>query len=330
VVIISAVASFFMIIFQLYIFIDQNSIISNSDIENYSQKYVKTYKDLTETYIHPDNRTYLEFYKDNPYKVRAIISTSHGAGLDFIPSKMGSSNLEITNKAIENYIFNGSVSDYNHFGVYFDYENATIINLGKGNSPAFVMHLDTSIKNIAIKSEGRPFIRVLENGSVLIQNILIGKIYYNYIIIKGSNRKKDWTEQIALDDALYYFKADLIDAFTESEDFRKYLAMPELSDIANKILERKKNGYYTNYLLYENDFQDLYETTKKYNIPNKFADDIYHFNEDQNEIPSWWEQYDLLGIIRDIVLAIIIIPSISFILSKSYSLLFGRRRNRIR
>lgn len=303
---ISAVVLFLMMIYWLYSVVDQNLIVSGNDIKDYSQKYENNYRNLTETYIHPDNRTYLKFYKESPYKIRAIISTSHGAGVDFIPSRRGSWDLETTNKAIENYIFNGSAGDYKIFPDKFDYRNASILRY-TGNGTAFIMDLNTGIDSVAIEIDERgKFMHVLENGSALIQNVLIGKMYYNYIIIKGSNRKKDWTEDMAYEDAKNNFENDLISAYPMSEEFRRYLAMPLLSNIANKMLDRSSEGYYTDYLLFQKDFDELYKIADKYNVSHVFADGIYKFNEDQRKIPSWLERQIGSGIIYQLLIGLLL------------------------
>lgn len=306
-VIISAIVLSFIIIFQLYVFIDQNRIISGDDLENYSQTYVNTYRNLSETYIHPGNRTYLEFYNEYPYFIKAVISTKHGAGLEFIPSIRASTEIEQTDTEIEDYFFNSSTNPYVLFG------------------PITGSHV--SIGNLSIIGMA-PFKEISDGSSILLWNLRVNDRIYNYVIVKGDNRKKCWTNQMASEEASVNFKNDLIHVFTMSEEFRKYLAQPALSDIANRILDNKHKGSYTNnYLLYIHDYGELYNVAKEYGINTQFADDLYKFNEGHKEIPSLWEQYNVSGIIIDIVLAIIIIPSILFILSKSRDLLFGKRRS---
>ncbi len=169
------------------------------------------------------------------------------------------------------------------------------------------MGLNTGIDSVAIEIDERgKFMHVLENGSALIQNVLIGKIYYNYIIIKGGNRKKDWTEDMAYEDAKYNFEKDLISAYTMSEEFRRYLAMPQLSNIANKILDRRNEGYYTNYILFQKDFLELYEIANKYNVSHDFADSIYKFNEDRRKIPSWLERQIGSGVVYQLLIGLVL------------------------
>jgi hypothetical protein len=288
-IIVSALVVLIMIYLSA-IQLDRNSVITDKETNNYIQTYIETYNDLAETYIHQDNRTYLKFYNGNPYFIRAFVSTKHGAGLEFIPSKTSSSKIEITNKQIEEYFFNGNVG-----------------------WPMFEIAGRGSIGNLSIESNGHPFVKILENGSILFWNLRVNGKLYDYTIIKGSNLKKDWTNQTASEDALYNFKNDLINAFAMSEEFRRYLAMPVLTDMANKILDREKNGYYVNnYLLYKSDFEELYNIAKEYRVNGQFAEDIYNFNENQKKIPSWWDQYNVLGIPGGILTTIIIILIVFF------------------
>jgi hypothetical protein len=267
-----------IIIYLLAIQLDQTSVVTSEEMNNYSQTYINTYKNLVGKYIHSDNQTYLKFYNENPYHVRAVISTTHGAGLEFVPARMSSFEIKQTNEQIEEYIFNGSA-----------------------NQPLFVITgTNISFSDLSIESHGSPF-KILENGSLSIWNLGINGKYYNTTIIKGSNRKRDWTTKIASEEASIRFKNDLIGVFTVSEEFRRYLAMPVLSNVANGILEKNNKGYYKdNYLLYVSDYEELYNVAKEYGVNGQFADDIYNFNENQKD-PSWWEQYDESGLYRNLL-----------------------------
>jgi hypothetical protein len=48
-----------IIIYLLAIQLDQTSVVTSEEMNNYSQTYINTYKNLVEKYIHSDNRTYL-------------------------------------------------------------------------------------------------------------------------------------------------------------------------------------------------------------------------------------------------------------------------------
>lgn len=302
-VMISAIVLFVIIISQLYTFIDQNSIISGDDIRKYSHIYVKTYKDLAETYITSDNRTYLRFYRENPYFIKAFISTTQGGGLEFIPTKTPSFEFNFSNDKIETMVFRG------YDGLYpptFNIDGPQVL-----------------IQNVAFINRGF-FIDIQENGSVLIRDVFASNANINNTyLIKGSNRKKYWTEQVASGDASYYFRNDLINAFAKSEEFRIYLATPLLSEIANRILDRNDKGYYQKdrgYLLFKSDYEELYITAKAYGLTSQFADSLYKFNKDQKENAPWWEQFDPTGILRGL-LGAAIFAIISFIAIRFYRLL---------
>ena len=208
---------------QLLLQIDQNRVVPTERINDYALNYIETYKYLAEKYISPDNRTYLQFYMESPYLIKATISITHGAGIEFIPSKTSSFQTTITDKNAEDSIFN--MNEY-AFAKNFYYKNATVFHFSYNNSPCFSgFGKNDGIAYIYFQIDGRrPFASVLEYGSVLVQGVAINGIYYNYVFIKGSNRNKDWTNQTAFEDASNNFESDLRYAFTKSEELREYLA----------------------------------------------------------------------------------------------------------
>ncbi len=305
-------ASIFVVLIIIYlsiIYVYQNSYVTDKEINNYAQTYIEKYKYLVETYISLDNRTYLKFYNESPYFIRAAISITHGAGLEFIPSKASYLKIEITDKQIEEYFFNGNMSWEPRFAI---------------TKP----HI--SITGGIIECNGHPFVKILENVSLLLHNATVNGEFHNCAIIKGSNRKKDWTNQTASEDASSNFEDDLISAFTKSEEFRQYLVNPILTNKANEILDKQKRGYYANnYLLFKSDYEELYNIAKEYMVNSQFVDNIYNFNEDPNNNPSLWEQYDPSGILRNIlggILGSIIIALVLYYKNRIHQLLPRRKK----
>jgi hypothetical protein len=305
-------ASVFVVLVIIYlsiIYIDQNGYVTDEEISNYVDTYIETYRNLAETKItHPDNRTYLEFYNKNPYFVKSIVSITHGAGLEFIPSKNFAIEVIITDKNSEDLLFN--------------IPNAQ-------SWPMFILHNGIVIEGGQFDTNGHPFIYVEEYGSVLLKNVTVNNIYHFMVIAKGSNRKKDWSAQSAFQDAADQFERDAIDAFWKSEDFRRYLAYPKLSGLAGVIVERQNSDYYKDLLTEQADFEELHETAKMYFVSTQFSDDIYKFIKEKDQTPSWWKQYDVYGKLWDIALTLFLI--LAAFLYKRYNTdiksLLGKKEN---
>lgn len=305
-----------IIIYLSIIYIDQNRYVTKDVLDDYSQTYIQKYISLTEKYIQPDNRTYLQFYTDNPYFIRETISTTYGAGLEFIPSNVSSSELRITDKRIEDSIFDGDNNPamFNGIGAYIAFEGINFV------------------------TRGTPF-HIRENGSIWIKDIIVDNKVYNYVIIKGSNCKKNWTKLLASEEATGQFTSDLSQMYSKSEEFRKYFAIPELSLVASRMAERGKNGTYAkDPSLYYNDLGELYKIAKNYNISTKRADEILHINEMKEPAPSWWDKYDELFLIRGFI-GFVLFPSIvyflnriwkkrEFLLSRIYELLSNNKNKK--
>lgn len=273
----SLCAIFIFVLSSIYIY--QNRYVRYEDMINYAKEYNETYRNLAENkIIHPENRTLLKFYKDDPRFVKISISIMNGAVLEFTTSKPIFSDFDITDKPIEKYFFNSNADQV-----------AIALNNVRGSLS------DDVFDNILPLS-------ISGNSTVLVTNTSANGIYCNYAIMKSSNQQKDWTEQVAHNDALFYFEWDLISAFTESEDFRECLAYPELSAIASRIWERKKHGEYADLFQEEKDLQLLNKTAIiKYHVTPTFLRQVCEFVNEKNEVPPWYEKLDPSGWWRNIL-----------------------------
>lgn len=300
-------------IYQFAVYIDQNLTVSSEDMKNYAQTYIGTYREIANGNISSRNLTYLEFYNKYPYLVRIIISTTHGAGLEFFPSKVASSKIEITNKEIEKYMFNGS-TDVVMFRV-------------AGHA---------SIGDLTLECTQSPF-KILDSGSLLIYHLRVNNSWqagriYEYAIIKGSNQKRDWAVQAASNDARADFEDSLIEVFEKSEEFRDYLAQPILSNIANDIVNKNKNGSYRNNpLLFKNDIEKLHKAAIERGASTQFADVALSVAKNQPEPISWLDQYHVWDMLRSLIVSLIISPAIMYFINKFKPKIFGpksRKRKR--
>lgn len=290
---------------------NENVIVTEQEIEEYAQAYLKTYKNLVKDNIPSEHQSQFDFYQRYPYHVIATISTTHGAALQFIPSETESFELKTVSEKIEQAIFKDE--DLNIYDVGpVDY--TLIIYKGPAGEPTISIEgVQIKISNISFITNKGYFLNLSETGSVLVERISVDNVYYDYpILLKGSNHKEYWTAEIAASDALSYFETDIPDAVLTSEEFKQYLAYPELEKIAKEILDNWDKGKYRDsYLEFRKDYNDLYEAGEKYGISSEFCDAVYNFFKEQKEEqekPSWWERYlypVLVGVLVTLITTIL-------------------------
>lgn len=273
-------------------------VVTGAVMEDYAQTYLTDYSNLLQEHIHPNYWEYFAFYEN--YHVIATISTVHGAALEFKSSEYELFEVRTVNEKIEQAIFKDK--DLNIYDVGpVDY--TLFIFTGSAGTLIISVEGTLSVRNIVFITNKGYFLDVSETGIVLTEGIIVDNIvYYHPILIKGSNRENNWTKEIATEDALRYFVADipdafLGDAFVVSEEFRKLIAYPELERIAKRLIEKRDKGEYgkeNGYLEFERDFNELYETAKRYGLSSEFAENIYNFLKEEKEEqgkPSFWERY---------------------------------------
>lgn len=273
-------------------------IIDNETIEEYAEHYLRTYRELVEENCPTNLWNTLPFYNDYPYYVTATISTIHGTAMEFVPSDKEQFETRFVDERIEQAIFN-------------DEEGST-------GRPMFrVEGKWNRMSQFSANTTSGYFVDVTETGSLIVCNVWIDGIEYDYLIlIKGSNAKRDWDNKVAATDARHYYEQDIIQAFVESEDFREFVARPELEEIAIEIIDKEKAGdYYTvgGFQAFTEDFENLYTTAKSYNITNEFTDSVYEFLKQQRaEIEytrTWWDKYWMpltISVIAGLIVAFII------------------------
>lgn len=285
----------------IFISCQKNSLVTSKELEKFATTYLKTYEKLLLKNIKPKYRKYIDFYNQYPYRIKATISATHGAALEFIPSSKQFFEMQKANKKIEHAIF-------------IDEDISLDKQIIKD-----VAGIVIEISNLTFITKKGYFINVLETGSVLIKNVTVDEIDYDHaILIKGSNKRKYWTKKIARRDASGYFRSDLSLAFIMSEEFRKFVSIPKLSDTANKILEKQMNGEYSKeygYLQREEDLEEFYNVAKKYGVSNKFADEIFNFRKEVESRPSWLQR-NLIGIIIIGIISSLIAYAIIALISK--------------
>jgi len=243
----------------------------------------------------PADQNCFSFLKDKSFLIKATISNGHGASIEFIPFGKQNFQSRTVEGRIEQEIFSDKdptilrtkIESYDHNEVATINYSGTDSYIKAGGY--FV------IRNLVINTPNGSFLEVSEIGSVLTQIVLVNGIFYpNTIIVKGSNRKGAWSHKVAREDALYQFESDSRDVYLNSEEFRKYLATPKLTQIANKIITKNKDGKYGEEygpLEYEKDIAELIATADAHGINHDYAMKIYTLLKEK---PGWWEKHWLI------------------------------------
>ncbi|HYD91165.1 MAG TPA: hypothetical protein VEA37_06710, partial [Flavobacterium sp.] len=125
---------------------------------------------------------------------------------------------------------------------------------------------------------------------------LNGRFFPNVILFKGSNQKRFWTKNNARKEGLGRFRDDFQSVYLSSEEFRRFVATPELEKICKRILKNHSEGKYSQegeYWSFKSDFAELYVAAKKHNIKSEFADQLYEFLQKQAERPGWFEKHPI-------------------------------------
>jgi len=285
-----------------------NKIVSDVQMEAYGKTFLRKYEDLVQSKVLPAYHKYFSFLKDKPFLIKATISNSHGAAIEFIPSEKQIFQSRNVEGQIEQEIFSdkdptilrAKIESYDHNEV------ATINYIGTGSY--FKLGKNSTVRNLAVNTPNGSFLELLEISSILTQGVLVNGIFYpNTINVKGSNRKDAWSRKVAKEDALYYFKLDSRDAYLNSEEFREFVANPELTRIANEIDAKYKSGKYGGEygnLEFKEDMAELIAVTDAHGIKHEFAKNIYEFVKEQ---PSWRERHWIICALMITFLGLILI-----------------------
>jgi len=236
----------------------------------------------------PKYRKYFEDYANAPFIINAVISSTHGAAMELVPSGKVKFQCRMVAERIDQEIFpvNEASREYESIGVPI---NVTAKSIG--------------IRNLSVEG-----ITVSETGSLRTKDVVVKGINYpNTIVIKGCNQIKSWSRKVAREDALGYFHSDLNFAYMFSEEFREFIATPELTDIAKTIHAKLQEGAYKvkyGYIEFRDDLAALIARATAHGINPAFAKSIYKFLEKDK---SWFERHIILsGILICTIFAVFI------------------------
>jgi hypothetical protein len=288
---------------------NSNKVVSNRQMGAYGKAFLGKYKNLVQRKVRPAYQKYFQFLKEKPILIKASISTSHGAAVEFVPSEVQKFQCQTVTDKIEQTVFQGI--------------DLNTLNSNDNNRPKFTysgepgpMYVISSklamFRNLRFITNKGWLFNILETGSVITKELIVNGINYpNMIIIKGSNRRSVWSHKEAKEDALNEFRLDFQIAYFNSEEFREFVATPELTQIANEINAKYKSGKYGweyGNLEFKEDMAELIAIADAHGIKHEFAKNIYEFVKGQ---PSCRERHPIMfnvmcGIVGGALLLILI------------------------
>ena len=263
-------------------------------MESYGKTFLRRYENLVQSKVLPAYQKHFSFFKKKPILIDASISTSHGAAVEFIPFEARKFRCRTVTTRIEQSVFPDK--DLNISKIEGDTSNATVLIYGGKPDPMFSISGNNSgFEKFSVITNKGWFLDLLETGSLRTKEISVDDISYpNMIIIKGSNRRNTWSRKAAKEDSLNAFYNDFSSAYVNSEEFREFVATPELTHIAKEIVakqqDRKYEGEY-GYLKLEEDIAELIAVADAHDIKHEFSNNIYEFVKEQ---PTWREKHWIL------------------------------------
>lgn len=269
-----------------------NKVVSDLQMEAYGKTFLRKYENLVQRKVRPAYQKYFQFLKEKPILIKASVSTSHGAAVEFVPSEVQKFQCQTVTDKIEQTVFQGI--------------DLNTLNSNDNNRPKFTYSGEPGpMRNVSAKRIGfvnLMFItnkgwlfNILETGSVITKELIVDGINYpNMIIIKGSNRRSVWSHKEAKEDASHQFRVDFKIAYFSSEEFRELVATPGLTQIANEIDAKYKSGKYGGeygYIEFQEDLAKLNAVAEAHGIKHEFSENIYEFVKKQ---PSWRERHPIM------------------------------------
>lgn len=234
------------------------------------------------------------------------ISNNHGVAIEFVPSEKQKFQCQVTTKRIEQEIFPDKDFNVSYIGkIEPEMPDRTGISyIGKATSfiwpnkpgPILAPKGYCYICGIAMITNRKWFLETSEMSYLRMNDMRVDDINYpNVIIIRGTNHRADWSGKVAIKNALYDLNMDFRHVCLNSENFRKFEATPELTQIANKIITRNNAGKYGEEygpLEYERDIAELIATADAHGINRDYAMKIYTLLKEK---PSWRERHWIIG-----------------------------------
>jgi hypothetical protein len=289
----------------LYSIWNSKKVVGALQMQMYSEAYLKKYNNLVERAALPKYRKEFADYDDAPFVIDTVISSNNGAAIKLIPSDESKFKCRTISEKIDEEIFNERKPNNS----IVERDKNVLDDLGY---PSIDRIFRVSAKDISITRLRVRSIILLETGSLITKEMVVGGIYYpDTIIVKGSNQRKHWNLKVARKDASISFRLDLIIAYLSSQEFREFIATPELTLIAKDIIAKRDKGSYSGehgYILFREDLGSLIAKAEEHGISHEFAESIYKFLETEQ---TWLERHKvlltvLLGILSAAIFTVLV------------------------
>jgi hypothetical protein len=271
------------ILFIVTIFFSGHKHLSDKDMEKYITEFTHSYHNLVLDAVPSSARTQMLLEKKYDYYI--IISKQRGAIVQFTENGTGAITVDYSDKRVEEALVNhlgylvlGNLSQCGGFKLpYRCVQCRTDYNyLGKG---CFVVKTDQIYLQGNIMHNGSYVIG--DNSSLFAYNTTQMNTSIHFLIMKDANTKQGWSIDNAINDSHFVFFATFPSYLVNTQEFREYLAMPEIDAIAKEIVEREATGQYWNdALLSERDMDRLSEKAQELNVSGEFAQRIYEMNKE--------------------------------------------------
>lgn len=286
------------------------TLITGKEIKTYANTFLKNYYSLVEQNIKlKQYQVYFDLYEKKPSTAKCFISRKRGASIEFIPFQKESFIVQTIDINIERYIFKDI--NLNIYDTRGNIDYTLVGNARDYKGPIFSLSSRNIISNIVfITNDGYFLDYSSERASSIFKNIVVDNIHFaNYLLIKASNNKKDWSKLLAKEESQNLFFFELKLAFIHSSEFRKYKLSPVLSSKAEEIVGNENSGDYGGeygILSFENDLDELRNMAKDNNINVEFADAVLETMRRHLNRPSWFQRNPLLTSILGALFVILI------------------------
>lgn len=275
--------------------------MTKENAQDYAEAFLEAYNQQVENNFRSEYRKYFDFYANSPYNITAIISNTHGASIEFVPSTELSFDFRTIEQRIELVVFPDVDLNITSLDV-----NATVFIWHGKPSQAMLSINGTgnAIHNIIFITNKGHFLDLGIGGSVLLSNVNVDGRYYYVMVIKGSNTPSSWTKDIAKEDARLLFEEDLFRAFNRSEEIREYMAYPILEELISQIVWKHQHAKDIGYdmLQYYEDLARVRDiAVNTYHLNSTFVDEILNWLEEIYPKQPWWEVAPYSWILAGIV-----------------------------
>lgn len=267
--------------------------VSKEDMETYVQSFLASYNKELEDNFRPQVRKYFPFYSSYLYYINATISNVHGAALEFTPWDQEIFEFKTINTRVESTVFKYVDLDITSVANSTGYK--VLIYTGPIRYDAFITLRSFShavFSNTIVVTNKASFIKVEEEAELFLSNVIVDRRHFHTLIMRGSNELSAWTTEQAKNDAHRFFEIHLYRAFNQSEEFREYLAYPELSQLVEQIVWKHLHLEGYDLIAFKEDLVKVRDLARdKYHVSTEFVDEILDYLQKkmmaQSPPPPW-------------------------------------------